>query len=229
VINVGVVVFPGSNCDVDFYYFCKDILKWPVKYLWHQEKSIGEADLVVLPGGFSYGDYLRPGAIARYSPIMEAVEHHAHQGGLVLGICNGFQVLTEAGLLPGALYRNLNLQFRCVFTNVRIDSCQTPYTYALRRGEVLSLPVANGDGNYYAEKQTLKQMEEKGQIVFRYTNQQGEITSKANPSGSLDNIAGICNSRGNVLGMMPHPERASNALLGGEDGLKIFQSLRRKG
>ena len=224
-MHVGVVIFPGSNCDVDVFHVCQETLGVPVKYLRHGEKSVGEVDLVVLPGGFSYGDYLRPGAIAGYAPVMEAVEEHARREGLVLGICNGFQVLTEVDMLPGALYRNLSLQFRCVYTHVRVEGRRTPFTANLAADKLLRLPVANGDGNYYADRSTLQEMEENGQIIFRYTDHEGRLAPEANPSGSMDNIAGVCNLEGNVLGMMPHPERASHVLLGGEDGLEIFRSL----
>ncbi len=226
-MKVGVVSFPGSNCDLDAYHLVKDVLELPVRYLWHQESSLGGVDLVILPGGFTYGDYLRPGAIARYSPVMKAVEGHARSGGLVLGICNGFQVLTEAGILPGALYRNIHLQFRCVYTCVRIENNSIPYTFTEKRGRVLRLPVAHGDGNYYVDSRTLAEMESRGQVVFRYSDEKGVLTHEANPSGSVDNIAGVCSREGNVLGIMPHPERAGEKLLGSRDGLAIFRSLAR--
>ncbi len=224
-IKFGVVVFPGSNCDLDAYYLVKDVLELPVDYIWHEEKSVRGYDVIILPGGFSYGDYLRPGAIARFSPIVEAIAGFAEGGGLVLGICNGFQVLTEAGLLPGALYRNNHLQFRCVFTNIRVDNNRIPFTGKAAEGDILRIPVAHGDGNYYADDALLKEIEERGQVVFRYTDKMGEAVSAANPNGSLSNIAGICNRAGNVLGMMPHPERAGESILGSADGLVIFRSV----
>lgn len=223
-MKFGVVVFPGSNCDLDSYYMVKDVLKQPVEYLWHRDKDLKGVDCVILPGGFTYGDYLRPGAIAGFSPLVESVKDFAHKGGLVLGICNGFQVLTEAGLLPGALYLNISLQFRCVFTYLKVENNRTPFTN-LTEYRALKIPVAHGDGNYYADPETLKELEENGRIVFRYCNPEGEVTQEANPNGSLDNIAGICNEKGNVLGMMPHPERAGEELLGSDDGKIIFDSI----
>ncbi len=223
-MKFGVVVFPGSNCDLDSYYMVKDVLQQPVEYLWHGDRDLKGADCVILPGGFTYGDYLRPGAIAGFSPLVETIKEFAHNGGLVLGICNGFQVLTEAGLLPGALYLNMSLQFRCLFTHLKVENNRTPFTN-LTGERILKIPVAHGDGNYYAHPQTLQKLEESGCIVFRYCNSHGEITPEANPNGSLENIAGICNEQGNVLGMMPHPERAGEALLGSADGKYIFDSI----
>lgn len=223
-MKFGVVVFPGSNCDLDAYHTVKDVMNQQVEYLWHKEKDLKGSDCVILPGGFTYGDYLRPGAIASLSPVVESIIKFAREGGLVLGICNGFQVLTEADLLPGALYLNLSLQFRCVFTHLLVENSQTPYT-KLAGKKVLKIPVAHGDGNYYADPDTLKRLERENRIVFRYCTPEGEITREANPNGSLANIAGICNEEGNVLGMMPHPERAGEEILGSPDGRIIFESI----
>ncbi len=203
----------------------KDVLKKPVEYLWHQEKTLRGSDCVILPGGFTYGDYLRPGAIASFSPIMAAVHAFAARGGLVLGICNGFQVLLESGLLPGALYRNIHLQFRCAWTHLRVENSHLPFTAHIPPGQVLKIPVAHGDGNYFCDPQTLETLKKNNQIVFRYVTPEGNLDSRANPNGSLEAIAGICNARGNVLGMMPHPERAGESLLGSRDGQFIFQSI----
>jgi len=224
-MKFGVVVFPGSNCDLDAYHLVKDVLGEPVDYIWHQEESVSGFDCLILPGGFSYGDYLRCGAIARFSPVMKSVVTFARDGGLVMGICNGFQVLLEAGLLPGALYRNLSLQFRCLFTHLKVENRQTPFTVGLDAGRLLKIPIAHGEGNYYADADTMRRMEANGQIVFRYATADGEITDAANPNGSLSNIAGVCNEMKNVLGMMPHPERAGEAALGSQDGRLIFQSI----
>lgn len=224
-MKFGVVVFPGSNCDLDAYHLVKDVLGKPVEYIWHQEESVAGFDCVILPGGFSYGDYLRCGAIARFSPVMKSVVAFARGGGLVIGICNGFQVLLEAGLLPGALYRNISLQFRCLFTHLKVENFQTPFTSGLEAGRALKIPIAHGEGNYYADADMLRRMEANGQIVFRYATADGEVTEAANPNGSLANIAGVCNETKNVLGMMPHPERAGEAALGSEDGRLIFQSI----
>ncbi len=223
-MKFGVVVFPGSNCDLDAYHTVKDVMNQQVEYLWHKEKDLKGTDCVILPGGFTYGDYLRPGAIASLSPVVESIIKFAREGGLVLGICNGFQVLTEADLLPGALYLNLSLQFRCVFTHLLVENSQTPYT-KLAGNKVLKIPVAHGDGNYYADPETLKRLEKENRIVFRYCTPEGEITRESNPNGSLANIAGICNEEGNVLGMMPHPERAGEEILGSSDGKIIFDSI----
>lgn len=223
-MKFGVVVFPGSNCDLDAYHTVKDVMNQQVEYLWYKEKDLKGADCVILPGGFTYGDYLRPGAIASLSPVVESIIKFAREGGLVLGICNGFQVLTEANLLPGALYLNLSLQFRCVFTHLLVENSQTPYT-KLAGKKVLKIPVAHGDGNYYADPETLKRLEKENRIVFRYCTPEGEISREANPNGSLANIAGICNEEGNVLGMMPHPERAGEEILGSSDGKIIFDSI----
>ena len=224
-MKFGVVVFPGSNCDLDAYHLVKDVLGEPVDYIWHQEESVSGFDCLILPGGFSYGDYLRCGAIARFSPVMKSVVEFARDGGLVMGICNGFQVLLEAGLLPGALYRNLSLQFRCLFTYLKVENRQTPFTGGMEAGRLLKIPIAHGEGNYYADADTLRRMEANGQIVFRYATADGEATDIANPNGSLNNIAGVCNEMKNVLGMMPHPERAGEAALGSQDGRLIFESI----
>ncbi|MCW3490047.1 phosphoribosylformylglycinamidine synthase subunit PurQ [Dethiobacter alkaliphilus] len=228
-MKFGVVVFPGSNCDLDAYHLVKDVLKQPVDYIWHQDENIDGLDCIILPGGFSYGDYLRCGAIARFSPVMKSVVDFARRGGLVMGICNGFQVLLEAGLLPGALYRNTNLQFRCQFTHLMVENRDTPFTRGITGKKPLKIPVAHGEGNYYVDADTLRRMEAGGQIVFRYATESGEITDTANPNGSTYNIAGVCNETRNVLGMMPHPERAGELSLGSADGLHIFESLLRHG
>ena len=224
-MKFGIVVFPGSNCDLDAYHLVKDVLEEEAVYLWHKEADLKGSDCVILPGGFSYGDYLRCGAIARFSPVMESVVEFAARGGLVLGICNGFQVLLEAGLLPGALYRNNHLQFRCQFTSLRVENTQTPFTQDCREGEVLNIPIAHGEGNYYADDSTLKELKKEKRIIFRYVTPEGDASPTANPNGSTDNIAGICNRERNVLGMMPHPERAGETILGSQDGKKIFHSL----
>ncbi len=226
-MKFGVVVFPGSNCDLDAYHVIRDVLQMPVEYLWHQENNVQGFDCLILPGGFSYGDYLRCGAIARFSPIMNAVVEMADRGGLVLGICNGFQILLEAGLLPGALYRNTSLQFRCQFTHLVTENRATPFTGLIEPGRILKIPIAHGEGNYYVDQETLNVMRERGQIVFRYATAEGEIKPEANPNGSLWNIAGVCNEGKNVLGLMPHPERAGEAALGSTDGLAIFRSIIR--
>ena len=224
-MKFGVVVFPGSNCDVDVMHAAKEVMGQETEYIWHQESAVSGFDCIVLPGGFSYGDYLREGAIARFSPVMEAVIEFAHQGGLVLGICNGFQILLEAGLLPGAMKKNDSLQFRCHYTFLRVENVDTPFTNASSTGEVMRIPIAHGAGNYYADRDVLEDLERKRQVVFRYCDSSGALAPEANPNGSLNNIAGICSPGGNVLGMMPHPERCMEQLLSGEDGRKIFQSV----
>lgn len=223
-----IVVFPGSNCDHDAYHAVRNVLgESDTEFVWHKEDSIGKGvDLVILPGGFSYGDYLRTGAIARFSPIMKDVIRYANDGGTVLGICNGFQVLCESGLLPGVLIRNAGLKFRCMQTNLRVENAVTHFTNELRPGEVLKIPIAHGEGNYIAEPEILDELERNNQVVFRYCEPDGRITDEANPNGSLHNIAGIINKDHNVLGMMPHPERACEAILGSADGLKVFRWLR---
>jgi phosphoribosylformylglycinamidine synthase I len=235
VVNVrfAVVVFPGTWSDGDCYYVLDAVLGQPVDYVWHREGDLSRYDCIVLPGGFSYGDYLRCGAIARFSPVMEALAREAEAGKLVIGICNGFQILCEAGLLPGALMRNDSLQYRCLndvepFPEpvcLRVESTDTPFTGACRRGQVLHVPIGHGEGSYYADEATLERLEGEGRVVFRYCTPEGQANAAANPNGSLHNIGGIVNERGNVLGMMPHPERASEALMGGEDGLFIWRSM----
>lgn len=229
-MRYAVIVFPGSNCDADCYHALRDNAGAAnVDYVWHQSRDISGYDCVVLPGGFSYGDYLRAGAIARFSPVMQAVEKHARTGGLVLGICNGFQILCEAGLLPGALHRNTGLRFRCHNVYIRTENNGTPFTNAMQKGQVLQIPIAHGEGNYYADPDTLAQLEANGQVAFRYCTAAGEIAAEVNPNGSLNNIAGIINREGNVLGMMPHPERNPDSLLGNGDGRLVFTSLIQAG
>lgn len=224
-LKIGIIVFPGSNCDHDAHYAAGTILQQDARLIWHKEGSLGDVDVVILPGGFSYGDYLRCGAIARFSPIMNDVVRFANAGGVVIGICNGFQILTEAGLLPGVLLRNESLKFVCKYVHLRVENAETRFTSRCQTGEVLRIPIAHGDGNYFADQETLKRLEDNRQIVFRYCDEQGNITAASNPNGSLKNIAGIVNERGNILGMMPHPERAVEKILGSTDGLKIFRSL----
>ena len=224
-MNAGVVIFPGSNCDFDAYHALKMIEGVDVSYIWHGQSRLTDYDLIVLPGGFSYGDYLRSGAIARFSPIMKSVIEFADKGGCVIGICNGFQILLESGLLPGAMLHNSELRFVCRDIYLRVENDKNPFTDSLEVGRLLKMPVAHGEGNYYADSPTLKELEIKNRIIFRYSNSQGDITSDSNPNGSLNNIAGIINSRGNILGMMPHPERACEVVLGSDDGLKLFKSI----
>lgn len=224
-MNFGIVVFPGSNCDHDCYHVAKHVAGGEAVYLWHKEERLPDLDCVIVPGGFSYGDYLRAGAIARLSPVMAAVADFANGGGLVIGICNGFQVLLEAGLLPGAMRRNDSLRFVCRQQTLRVENVSTPFTGNYRTGQVVRIPIAHAEGNYYADPETVAELEANGQVVFRYCDARGETTEQANPNGSLANIAGICNRDRNVLGMMPHPERAAEALLGSTDGLALFQSL----
>lgn len=224
-MNFGVVVFPGSNCDADCYHVIKEVFREPVEYVWHQESSLKGLDCVILPGGFSYGDYLRAGAIARFSPVMTAVAEFARQGGLVLGICNGFQILLEAGLLPGAMRRNQSLQFRCQYTYLRVENVKTPFTNQFSHGQVVRIPIAHGEGNYFADAATLAEIKKGNQVVFRYCTAEGKILPEANPNGSLENIAGVVNAAGNVLGMMPHPERCAETILGGTDGYLVFASV----
>lgn len=224
-MKAGIVVFPGANCDLDVKYALEEVMGQQAEYIWHQDSDIEKFDCIVLPGGFSYGDYLREGAIARFSPVMDAVGDFARAGGLVLGICNGFQILLEAGLLPGAMLKNDNLQFRCHYTFLRTENPETPFTNVCEKGEILRIPIAHGAGNYYVDEKTLKHLEESGQVVFRYCDAQGNITAEANPNGSVSNIAGICNEAGNILGMMPHPERCMEEIMSGTDGVKIFKSM----
>jgi len=224
-MKFGLIVFPGSNCDQDVYCALKDALGQPVDYLWHGDTGVSGYDCLVLPGGFSYGDYLRAGAIARFANIMPAVIDFASSGGLVLGICNGFQILLEAGLLPGAMRRNDCLQFRCQWTYLKVENTSTPFTNRFRKNQVIRIPIAHGEGNYYADAVTLAELEANRQVIFRYCTSRGEVTSEANPNGSVQNIAGIINREGNVLGMMPHPERCAEALLGGTDGRELLASI----
>ena len=224
-MKFGVVQFPGSNCDHDTFHVLKRVMKQDTVFLWHKDHDLRNVDCVVLPGGFSYGDYLRSGAIARFSPLMQEVRAFAAEGGMVLGICNGFQILLELGLLPGAMLRNKNLKFLCQDVHIRVENADTVFSRAGKRGQVLRIPIAHFDGNYYAPPGSLRKLEKKGQVVFRYCGPDGVLTDEDNVNGSLGYIAGIMNERGNVLGMMPHPERASEILLGGGDGRLIFESL----
>ena len=224
-MKFGVIVFPGSNCDHDAYHVVSKHIGQPVDFIWHKETDLSGYDAILIPGGFSYGDYLRAGALARFSPVMSAVKRFAADGGFVFGICNGFQILCESGLLPGALIRNANLHFVCRHVNVRVENSSTPYTTELKKGDILSLPIALAEGNYVCDRETYDSLEANDQIVFRYCDENGEITKEANPNGAGSNIAGICNREGNVLGMMPHPERACEELLGSDDGREIFRSL----
>jgi phosphoribosylformylglycinamidine synthase len=224
-MNIGVVTFPGSNCDHDCEHVLKDVLGQHVQMVWHKETSLAGLDAVVLPGGFSYGDYLRTGAIARFSPVMGAVKEFAVKGGLVLGICNGFQILLEAGLLPGAMLRNRSLAFICKEVYVRVENAATAFTGRCEPGQVLKIQIAHADGNYYTDDVTLSQLKATAQVVFRYCTPDGEVIPESNPNGSLDNIAGIINAKGNVLGMMPHPERCAEEVLGNDDGRLILMSM----
>jgi len=224
-MKFGVVVFPGSNCDHDAYHAVGKILGEPVEFIWHQSQEVSGFDAIILPGGFSYGDYLRTGAIARFSPVMKEVERFARRGGLVLGICNGFQILLEAGLLPGAMQRNAGLRFICRHVHIRVETAATPFTAAARVGQVLKIPIAHMEGNYYCDDATLTELEREDRIVFRYTTPDGQMTPEANPNGARANIAGISNRERNVVGLMPHPERASEASLGSDDGIVIFRSM----
>src|ERR1019366_2210070 len=224
-MKFGVIIFPGSNCDHDAYWVISEVARQPVTFLWHDSSDLQGCDAIIVPGGFAYGDYLRTGAIAKFSPVMESVRKVAAAGGLVLGICNGFQILCEAGLLPGALLRNAGLKYVCKPVHIRVESTNTPYTQQLTKGEVLEIPIGHMEGNYFCDQSTLAELKEQDRIIFRYTTPGGEVTAAANPNGSLENIAGICNEGRNVLGMMPHPERASEPELGMTDGAKVFHSL----
>ena len=224
-MKFGVVVFPGSNCDHDAFHAISDVVRQPVEFIWHQSEDLANSDAVILPGGFAHGDYLRTGAIARFSPVMKSVEKFAKSGGLVLGICNGFQILLEAGLLPGAVMRNVGLRYICRHVHVRIENTATPFTQAAGPGQVLKIPIAHNDGNYTCDPQTLAELHKHEQIVFRYTSSDGRDDSSGNPNGSLESIAGICNRDRNVAGLMPHPERAVEAALDSADGLVIFRSM----
>ena len=223
--NFGVVVFPGSNCDYDAYYVIKKILGFEVNFLWHKDKDLQKSDIIILPGGFSYGDYLRTGSIARFSPIMQSVIEFAQRGGIVIGICNGFQILLEAGLLPGVMLKNKSLQFICKDVYLSVANSETVFTKDIPAGKILKVPVAHGDGNYFTDENTLKELVVNKQIIFQYSSKDGEVTEKFNPNGSAMNIAGIMNKEGNVLGMMPHPERCCDPILGKTDGALIFNSI----
>jgi phosphoribosylformylglycinamidine synthase subunit PurQ / glutaminase len=224
-MKFGVVVFPGSNCDHDAYYAIGRVLGQPVEYLWHRSENLAGCDAIILPGGFAFGDYLRTGAIARFSPVMKSVAKFARSGGLVLGICNGFQILCEAGLLPGAMTRNRGLRFLCQQVHIRVESTDTPFTSSAQRGQILKIPIAHMDGNYFCDAATLNDLERENRIIFRYTAPDGKNDAAGNPNGSLANIAGICNRERNVLGLMPHPERAMEVPLGSTDGLVILRSM----
>jgi phosphoribosylformylglycinamidine synthase I len=224
-MKFGVIIFPGSNCDHDAFWVVSKVAKQPVTFLWHDSPDLQGCDAIIVPGGFAYGDYLRTGAIAKFSPVMESVKKFAADGGLVLGICNGFQILCEAGLLPGALMRNSGLKYVCKPVHVRVETTNTPYTQGLTKGEVLEIPIGHMEGNYFCDERTLAELKDQDRIVWRYVTRAGEVAPEANPNGSLENIAGICNAGRNVLGMMPHPERAAEPELGMTDGAKVFHSL----
>ena len=225
-MKFGVVVFPGTWSDTDCYRVVDEVLQQEVEYVWHKDTQVADFDCLILPGGFSYGDYLRCGAIARFSPVMDSVEKFAKNGGLVIGICNGFQILCESGLLPGVLRRNDHLQFRCEWVNLRVENTDSPFSSKMVDRQVVRIPISHGEGNYFASDSTLETMEDNGQILFRYSSDKGEVLQSVNPNGSLNNIAGITNEEGNVLGMMPHPERCCDPILGGDDGLLIFESIK---
>ncbi len=224
-MKFGVIQFPGSNCDQDPYWVLGEVLQQPVTYLWHESTDLENCDFIIVPGGFAYGDYLRAGAIARFSAVMESVRKFAASGGLVLGICNGFQILCESHLLPGALMRNAGLKYICKPVHLRVENADTPFTNACAQGDVLQVPIGHMEGNYFCDQETLEELRRNDRVLFRYCTPDGQVTPAGNPNGSLDNIAGICNEGRNVAGMMPHPERASEALMGGTDGLKIFESV----
>jgi len=224
-MKFGVVVFPGSNCDHDAFYAIGSVLHKPVEFIWHQSEDLANCDAVILPGGFAHGDYLRTGAIARFSPVMKSVERFAKGGGMVLGICNGFQILLEAGLLPGAMMRNSGLRYICRHVDIRVEQTDTPFTNAARQGQILKVPIAHNEGNYNIDQAILAEMENNRQIVFRYTTPDGSSDAAGNPNGSMANIAGICNRERNVAGLMPHPERAVESALDSADGLVIFRSM----
>lgn len=224
-MKFGVLVFPGSNCDHDAFWTASDVLKQPATLLWHETHDLENCDVIIVPGGFAYGDYLRTGAIARFSPVMESVRQFAAKGGLVLGICNGFQILCESGLLPGVLMRNVGLRYVCKPVHVRVENNATAFTNACQPGEVLEIPIGHMEGNYFCDESTLAELKRGNRIMFRYVTPQGEVTAEANPNGSLENIAGIASEGFNVVGMMPHPERSAESILGCADGFKVFQSL----
>jgi len=224
-VKFGVVVFPGSNCDHDCYYALESVLGKPVEFIWHQDTSLEGFDAVIVPGGFAYGDYLRTGAIARFSPVMGGLTAFAGSGGLVIGICNGFQILMEAGLLPGALLPNVGLKYVCRWLYLKTESVATPFTSQIQPGQLLHIPIGHGEGNFYADEDTVRRLEDQDQVVFRYVDAEGQVSDRANPNGSLNNIAGIVNEGRNVLGMMPHPDRSSEQILGSKDGRLIFESM----
>jgi len=224
-MKFGVVVFPGSNCDHDAFYAIGNVLHKPVEFIWHQSQDLANCDALILPGGFAYGDYLRTGAIARFSPVMRSVEKFANSGGMVLGICNGFQILLEAGLLPGAMMRNSGLRYICRHVYIRVEQTDTPFTNAAQRDQILKIPIAHNDGNYTSDETTLADLEKNSRVIFRYTTPEGTDDAAGNPNGSMNNIAGICNRERNVAGLMPHPERAVESALGSADGLVIFKSM----
>ncbi len=224
-MRFGVIVFPGSNCDHDTYNVIAEVAHQPVTFLWHDSEDLKGVDAVLVPGGFAYGDYLRTGAIARFSPVMQSVRRFADAGGLVLGICNGFQILTESGLLPGALMRNAGLKYICRQVHLRVETADSPFTGQLEKSQVLRMPIGHMEGNYFCDEQTLNRLEAEDRIAFRYVSPDGQVTPEANPNGSLGNIAGILNDGRNVLGMMPHPDRSSEAILGSSDGWKVFASM----
>ena len=227
-MKFGIIVFPGSNCDHDCYHAVKHVFGQKAEYIWHRETDLRGVDCIILPGGFSYGDYLRTGAIARFSPVMNDVLKFAGRGGLVIGICNGFQILAEAGLLPGVLMRNKTLRFICRNVCVRVENSQTIFTSAYRKNQILNIPIAHADGNYFADSDTIKRLEDNEQIIFRYSTADGEITEDANPNGSVNNIAAVINDEGNVLGTMPHPERVCESVIGGTDGRGVFEGILSK-
>lgn len=224
-MKFGVVVFPASNCDRDMYNLLKNVYQKDVEYIWYTQTNISKFDVIILPGGFSYGDYLRAGAMSARAPIMDSIEEHARKGKLVIGICNGFQVLTERGMLPGALIQNKNIRFICEDVFIKVENTNTPFTNQCQKGQVLKIPIAHGEGNYVVDKEVLKELKSYSQIIFRYCSETGEVEKKYNPNGSMENIAGIINKEGNVLGMMPHPERCSEELLGNIQGRLIFDSI----
>jgi phosphoribosylformylglycinamidine synthase len=224
-MKFGVIIFPGSNCDHDALWTAEHVAKQQATFLWHESHDLESCDVIIVPGGFAYGDYLRTGAIAKFSPVMESVGKFAAGGGLVLGICNGFQILCESGLLPGALMRNVGLKYVCKPVHVRVENADTPFTNACKAGEILTIPIGHMEGNYFCDQATIEELQRERRIVFRYCSAAGEVDAAANPNGSLDNIAGVCSAGGNVLGMMPHPERLAEPELGGTDGMKIFESM----
>jgi phosphoribosylformylglycinamidine synthase len=224
-VRFGILVFPGSWSHDDFLYVLRDVMGLPAELVWHKEETVAGYDCLILPGGFAHGDYLRCGAIARFSPVMPAVERFARDGGLVLGSCNGFQILTEAGLLPGALLRNDSLEYRCQWVSMRVESRATPFVEPFRVGEVIRMPISHGEGRYYADAETLHRLNANGQVVLRYCDAAGGITPEANPNGALESLAGICNAAGNVFGLMPHPERAAEPALGGTDGRRLLEAV----